>query len=734
MKKVTGIALIAGVLTCSCTDTNKRKLDMNNPFFQTWDTPYEIPPFDKIKNEHYIPAFDEGIMQQEDEVAAIVNQKDAPTFANTVEALEYSGELLGKVSAVFFNILQTNSSEELQQIAEAVTPKLTAHEDNINLNKKLFERIKIVYENREKENLKPEQMRLLTETYKNFVRGGANLPDDKQERFRKVNEELAVLTLKFDNNVLAATNAYQLVIDKEEDLAGLPASLVQSAAELGNQNDATKGKWVFVLQTPSLLPFLEYADNRAKREEIWRAYSSRCNGGEFDNTENITKILQLRTERAQLLGFKTHADFVLDDRMAKTPEAVYDLLLKVWEPALKKAKEEAKMYKNIHYASQIPHTMDIEIIGKDGKAGKNEKTVKAAKEISGLQPWDWRYYTEKVRMEKYNLDQDSIRPYFSLDNVREGVFTVFNKLYGITFKLNKDLPTYDKENAFPYEVIDNGEVIGILYLDYYTRASKASGAWMTEFRGQHRTKDGKNIIPIISVVLNNPNPTADAPSLLNFDETETFFHEMGHAMHGLLSNCQYQSLAGTNVPRDFVELPSQVMENWASQPEVMKMYAKHYKTGEVIPDVLIERLEKSSTYGQGFINTELIAASLLDMDYHTLSDAKNIVPLDFEAKTMEKYGLIPEIISRYKSPYFKHIFTSAMGYSAGYYSYTWSAVLDADAFEAFKENGLFDQKTASAFRKNVLERGNTDDLMKLYITFRGKEPSSEPLLKNRGLK
>ena len=704
MKKVITIALVAGVFACSCTNSNKNKrmLDMNNPFFQAWDTPYEIPPFDKIKNEHYIPAFEEAIKQQEEEVNAIVNQEDAPTFANTVEALEYSGNLLNKVVPVFFNILKTNSSEEMQKIAEEVMPKLTAHEDNINLNKKLFERIKTVYENRDNENLEPEQMRLLTEMHKNFVRGGANLSEDKQERFRKVNEELAVSTLKFDNNVLSATNAYQLVIDNKEDLAGLPASLVTAAEEVGNKDDATKGKWVFLLQNPSLLPFLQYADNRAKREEIWHAYSSRCNGGDFDNTENIKKILSLRIERAQLLGFDTHADFVLDNRMAKTSAAVYDLLWKIWKPALKKAKEEAAMYQK--------------------KAG-NEK----------LQPWDWRYYTEKVRKEKYDLDQDSLRPYFSQDGVRDGSFMVSNKLFGITFRLNEDLPTYDP-GAHAYEVIENDEVIGILYLDYYTRSSKASGAWMTSFRKQYKTKEGERVIPIISVVLNNPNPTADAPSLLNFDETGTFFHEMGHALHGLLSDCQYRSLSGTSVPRDFVELPSQVMEHWASHPEVMKMYAKHYKTGETIPNAMIERIEKSGNYGQGFINAELLASSFLDMDYHTLTNADGINPPAFEEEILKKYGLIPEIIARHKSTYFKHIFTSPMGYSAGYYSYTWAAVLDHDAFEAFRENGLFDPKTAQAFRKNILERGNTDDLMKLYIAFRGKEPSSEPLLRNRGLK
>ena len=700
MKKLTCIVVGVGIVACSCS--NKKKLDMSNPFFQVWETPYQVPPFDKIESKHYIPAFEEGMKQQIEEVEAIIKQKDAPTFVNTIEALDYSGELLEKVAAVFFNLLETNNNDEMQQIAEEISPKLSAHGDNINLNPDLFKRVKTVYENKDKENLSSEQLRLLEETYKNFVRGGANLPVEKQGRFREINEEMATLTLQFNKNVLDATNAYQLVIDKEEDLSGLPKTLVAAAAELGNQNEKTKGKWVFTLNNPSLLPFLQYADNRAKREEIWRAYSSRCNGGEFDNTEIIKKIVKIRIERAELLGYKTHADYVLDERMAKTSESVYNLLLQVWKPALAKAKEEAEMYQKA--------------------AGKNK-----------LEPWDWRYYTEKIRKERYNLDEDSLRPYFSLPSVQEGAFMVTNKLFGLTFKQNKNIPVPNEETV-AYEVIDNEKVIGILYLDYYTRQSKSSGAWMTEFRGQHKTQNGENVIPVISLVLNYPRPVGDAPSLLNFDETETFFHEFGHALHGLLSNCQYKSLAGTNVPRDFVELPSQIMENWANHPDVMKMYAKHYITGESIPQILIDKIEKAGNYGQGFINTELIAASLLDMDYHTLTNAENIEPLAFEDKSMEKYGLIPEIISRYKSPYFKHIFTSAMGYSAGYYSYTWSAVLDADAFEAFKENGLFDPKTALAFRQNVLERGNTEDPMTLYIKFRGKAPIIEPLLKNRGLK
>jgi peptidyl-dipeptidase Dcp len=701
MKKLTCIVVGVGIIACSCSN-KKEKLDMNNPFFQAWETPYQVPPFDKIEIKHYIPAFEEGMKQQIAEVEAIIKQKDAPTFANTVEALDYSGELLEKVSNVFFNLLETNNNDEMQQIAEDISPKLSAHGDNINLNPDLFKRVKTVYENKDKENLNPEQLRLLEETYKNFVRGGANLPLEKQGRFREINEEMATLTLQFNKNVLDATNAYQLVIDKKEDLSGLPQTLIATAAETGNQKEATKGKWVFTLNNPSLLPFLQFADNRTKREEIWRAYSSRCNGGEFDNNEIIKKLVKIRIERAALLGYKTHADYVLDDRMAKTPEAVYDLLTQVWNPALAKAKEEADMYQK--------------------SAGKDK-----------LEPWDWRYYTEKIRKERYNLDEDAIKPYFSLPSVQEGAFMVSNKLYGLTFKQNKNIPVPNEETV-AYEVIDNNNVIGILYLDYYIRESKSSGAWMTEFRGQHKTQNGENVIPVVSLVLNFPKPVGDAPSLLNFDETETFFHEFGHALHGLLSNCQYKSLAGTNVPRDFVELPSQIMENWASHPEVMKMYAKHYITGESIPQILIDKIEKAGNYGQGFINTELIAASLLDMDYHTLTNAENIEPLVFEEKSMEKYGLIPEIISRYKSTYFKHIFTSAMGYSAGYYSYTWSAVLDADAFEAFKENGLFDPKTASAFRQNVLERGNTEDPMTLYIKFRGKAPIIEPLLKNRGLK
>ena len=707
MKRIIYTTLVLCMMTASCNNKKQeRALDMNNPFFSKPETPYGVPAFDKIKIEHYLPAIEEGILQQKEEIQAIVNNKEKPTFENTIEALEYTGELLNTVSAVFFNMCETNNNEQMMALADTISGKLSQHSDDIYLNTELFKRIKTVYDNKNTLSLNQEQARLLDETYKDFIRGGANVPTEKQARFREINEQLATLTIKFGNNVLSATNDYKLIIDNEKDLAGLSQGQIAAAAELGNQEAATKGKWVFTTQNPSLLPFLQNADNRAKREEIWKAYSTRCNSGKYDNNAIICQIVKLRAERAQILGFKTHADYVLDDCMAKTPQAVYDLLKKVWVPALAKAKVEEKEY----------------------QALANKEKPKF-----NIEPWDWRYYSEKVRKAKYDLNDEAIRPYFKLENVRDGIFMLCEKLYGLTFKENTSIPTYDKE-AVAYEVIDNGKVIGILFLDYFTRESKVSGAWMTEFRTQHRTLDNKNVIPIVSIVLNFPRPTGEIPSLLNFDETETFFHEFGHGLHGLLSNSKYRSLSGTNVSRDFVELPSQIMENWACQPEMLKLYAKHYKTGECIPDELIKKIEAAGNYGQGFMNTELIAASLLDMDYHVLENPQITDPIAFENEAMAKYGLIPQIISRYRSTYFKHIFTSSSGYSAGYYSYTWAAVLDADAFEMFKQNGLFDKATAASFRKNILEKGNSEDPAILYKNFRGQDPSIEPLLKNRGLK
>ena len=703
MKKQTTI-LAVGFAAMTLLATGYKK-NMDNPFIKAaesgWGTPYEIPDFAQIKTEHYMPAFEEGMKQQMEEIDAIVNNSEAPTFENTIEAYEYSGELLNMVSGVFFNLSECENNDEMEAIAEEVTPLLSKHGDNIALNAKLFERIKAVYDQRESLGLNAEQARLLDETYKGFVRSGANVPEAQQPRFRELNEQIASLTLRFAQNVLKASNDYKLVLDKAPE--GLTPDQIAAAQETGNADPATKGKLVFGLDMPSWEPFMQNCADRDLRKQMWDAYSTRCNGGEFDNTKIIDTLTNLRLERANILGFKSHADYVLDDCLAKTPQAVYDCLMQIWTPALAKAKEECAAY---------------------------QKMIVADDPAAKLEPWDWRYYSEKLRKEKYDLQDSVVRPYFSLDNVREGAFATAIKLYGITFRENPDLPTYDKE-AHAFEVMDGDKVIGILYMDFFPRASKRSGAWMTEFRGQKETQQGENVIPIIQVVCNFTKPTGDKPSLLNFDESETLFHEFGHALHGLLSKCHYPSLAGTNVPRDFVELPSQIMENWCRNSEVMKTYAKHYKTGEAIPDELIAKIAAAQTYGQGFINTELLAASLLDMDYHSITAKQPIDANVFEKEHLDRIGLIPEIISRYKSPYFQHIFTT--GYDAGYYSYTWTAILDHDAFAAFTESGdLYNPELAKKFR-HLLESGNTVEPMELYVAFRGQQPSVTPLLKDRGL-
>lgn len=705
MKKNMAIFALSALFLCSYgkKKDDSASQDTANPFFKTWTTPYGIPPFEEIKAEHYIPAFERGMEEQIAEIDAIVNNPEAPTFENTILALEYSGELLYNVAAVFFNLMEAVNSPEMEKIAENISPKLSKHSDNIGLNPELFKRIKTVYDNKENLNLTAEQMRLLEENYKSFVRGGANIPVEQQPRFREINEKLSLLTLKFGNNVLKATNNYKLVVDDVAQLEGMPKGQLEAALEAGKADKATEGKYVFTIHLPSMEPFLMNCKNRELRKELWTAYSTRCSSDSLDNSEIINEIVNLRLERANILGFPSHAAYVLDDCMAKTPEAVNNLLMQVWKPALAKAKKEAQEYQKMIIA--------------EGNSFK-------------LAPYDWRYYSEQLRKAKYDLDDDVIRPYLSLENVKEGIFTVCDKLYGISFKENNELPKYHPD-VETYEVMENDQVIAILYLDFFPRESKRSGAWMTNFREQY-VKDGKNVIPIVSLVCNFTKPTAEVPSLLNFDETSTFFHEFGHGLHSILSKCTYRSLSGTNVPRDFVELPSQFFEHWATEPEVMKMYAKHYATGETIPDELIDKLEKAATYGQGFINTELLAASFLDMDYYTITKPTNITLPEYENAAMKKIGLIPEIISRYKSPYFQHIFSG--GYSSGYYSYTWAAVLDNDAFEPFKEKGIFDPETAKSFRTNILEKGNTEEPMTLYIKYRGQEPSIEPLLKNRGLK
>ena len=700
------IPIVVICILAACVKQEK-KITVKNPFFEAYNTPFEVPPFDKIQNHHFLPAFEEGIRQHDAEIKSITDLAQAATFSNTIEALDYSGSLLNRVNKVFSNLKEAVTNDSLQEIARKVAPMLSRHEDAINLNEKLFARVKAVNDLKSSLNLNLEQSRLLEETYKRFVRGGANLATDKKEELKKVNEELSLLDLKFGDNMLAETNAFKLVIDKKEDLAGLPESVIAGAAEEAKSQKMV-GKWVFTLQKPSWIPFVTYAENRILREKIYKAMYNRGNNGNAnDNKSVISKIVNFRLQKANIMGFDCWSAFVLDDCMAKKPANVYKLLNQVWTPAIKRAKEEAKDMQTM--------------INKEGGKFK-------------LESWDWWYYSEKVRKEKYDLDEEQIRPYFELNNVRDGAFAVANKLYGLTFTRLKNMPVFHPECEV-YEVKDgDGSEIGILYMDFFPRASKKGGAWMTNYREQYITRDGKNIRPVVSVTGNFSKPTGDKPALLSYDEVETLFHEFGHSLHGLLSQCHYEGLAGTNVARDFVELPSQVMEHWATEPEVLKIYAKHYKTGEIIPPALVDKIVKSGKFNQGFATVEYLAAAILDMDYHTITKGGEIDVEQFEKSSMEKAGLIPEIIPRYKSTYFAHTFSGGGEYSSGYYSYIWAEVLDCDAFQAFKEAGsIFDPKVAKSFRTNILERGGTDEAMKLYLNFRGHEPGIEPLLKNRGL-
>lgn len=699
MKKITYLIYFAGLVFQSCS-TGKTNTD--NPFLKAYDTPFEVPPFHLIQNNHYLPAFKEGMKQHDIEIQTIINNTATPNFKNTIEELEKSGQLLNKVSAVFFNLQAANTNDSMQHIAQEVTPLLTTHYDAINLNDKLFEKIKTVYENREQEKLSTEQLQVLDNYYKSFVRGGANLSPEDKEKFKKINNELSLLSLKFGENLLKETNNYQLVINNRKDLAGLPESVVAAAAQAAKEA-GKEGQWVFTLHNPSIMPFLQYAHNRELRKQIYQAYTNRGNNNnEYDNKEIISKIVSLRLQKANLLGFKDYASYILDENMAKTPENAYKLCNQIWEAALVKAKDEAR---------ELQKMID--------KTGGKFK----------LEPWDWRYYAEKVKQEQYGLDENELRQYFPLDKVREGAFYTANKLYGITFEPRTDLPLPHPE-ALAFEVKDaDGSHIGIYYADYFPRPSKSQGAWMDAFRSQTNLL---NQTPVITNVCNFTKPTEDTPALLTFEEAQTLFHEFGHALHGLLSRCNYPSVSGTNVVHDFVELPSQIMENWAADPNVLKMYAHHYKTGQVIPQELINKLQKSSHFNQGFATTEFIAAALLDMAYHTVNQSDHLCVETFEKETLDQLGLIPEITVRYRSTYFSHIFDG--GYAAGYYAYSWAEVLDADAFEAFKETGnIFNPEKAGAFREYILSKGGSDDAMKLYKQFRGKEPSIQPLLKRRGL-
>ncbi|OGU37945.1 MAG: peptidase M3 [Ignavibacteria bacterium RIFOXYB2_FULL_35_12] len=700
MKRLIFISTIFTLYLFTITSQDK---NMDNSFFKEWSTPFQTPPFEEIKLEHYLPAFEEGIKLQKAEVDKIINNTEKPTFENTIEAMEKSGKLLTKVSSVFYNLNSANTNDEMQKIAKTVAPMLSKHNDDINLNEKLFAKVKSIYNEKDGLNLTTEQNKVSKDYYDGFIRGGANLTNEQKEKFRKLNEELSLLSLKFGENLLKETNAVGLIIDDKNDLLGLPESVMQAAFELGKAK-GHEGKWVFTLQKPSFIPFLQYSEKRNLREKIFKAYINRSNNNnDFDNKKILSSIAALRVERANLLGYKTHADYILEKNMAKNSQIVYEFLTDLWKPALKRAKMEIDDMQKIIY-----------------NEGNNFK----------LEAWDWWYYAEKVKKEKYDLDEEMLRPYFKLENVLQGVFDVASKLYGIQFVERNDIPMYHPDVKVIEVKETTGNHIAILFTDYFPRDSKRSGAWMNSFRKQSNI--GNNFItPIIGNVGNFSKPTSDKPSLLSLDEVETLFHEFGHALHGILSNSVYPSVSGTSVPRDFVELCSQIMENWALAPEVLKMYAKHYQTNEPMPDDMIKKIENSKLFNQGFETVEYLAASFLDMDWHTLINAKEKDAINFEKESLSKIGLIPEIESRYQSTNFQHIFSG--GYSAGYYSYIWAAVLDADAFEAFEENGLFDQATALSFRKNILEKGGSEDPMELYKRFRGREPKVDALLKRRGL-
>jgi peptidyl-dipeptidase Dcp len=694
-----------GLILMSCAifaagDQNAA-LDKTNPFFSPYTTPLNTPPFQAIKNEHFVPAIKEGIRRQQAEIDAVVNNPAAPNFANTLAAFDATGQLLSEVNSVFGALQGADTNPAIQAIAKEITPLTAAHADNIRLNDRLFARVKVVYDRRSQMKLSAEEQFLLENTYRDFVRGGALLNESQKTQLRDLNQKLALLSLKFGDNLLAETNDFKLVLEARADLAGLPPSVLAMAEETARQAKMP-GKWVFTVQVPSMTPFLQYSTRRDLREKLYRGYIMRGDqGNERDNKEIVRQIVNLRAEKAKLLGYASHAAFIEETNMSKTPKAVDDFLMRLWTPAIARAKREVADMQGII----------------DREGGKFK-----------LAPWDWPYYAEKVRQEKYALDDAALRPYFRLENVRSGIFTLCEKLYGLKFIERKDVQVYHPEvQVFEVREADNSYV-GVLYLDFHPRPGKRGGAWSGSFRREYYD-NGKRVSPLSTITCNFTRATADAPSLLSVDEAKTFAHEFGHSLATLLSNSTFR---GRSVPRDAVELPSQIMENWMLEPELLTTYAKHYQTGAVIPADLVNKLQSSSLFNQGFETVEYLAASILDMKWHEITAPQPTLDVNkFETQVFSGIGLIPEITSRYRTTYFNHIFNS--GYSAGYSVYIWAAQLDADAFEAFKEKGLFDKATAQSFRKNVLEKFGALDLMPQYRAFRGAEPKIEPLLKRRGL-
>ena len=691
-------AACAVALAGACTSNTHK-----NPFLSAYTTPYEIPPFDSISYSDYLPALEAGIEQKKAQIDSIVSNPEPATFENTIMPLERSGEILDRVATVFFALDESNSSPEMVEIAETFYPKYSQFGDEMTMNDALFQRIKTVYDNRE--GLDPDQRRAVESYYKTFVRNGALLEADKKEELKAVNTDLANLYLTFNKNLLNATNAFEIVVEDSARLAGLPQSSIAQAADEAKSR-GMEGKWVFTLHAPSRLPLLQFADDRDLRQQMYEGYTNLAFDGEYSNQPVINKILQARTRKAALLGFKDYGSYMTDNVMAKTVDNAEDLLMKIWEPAVARVHEEVAEMQS--YANN--HGDNITIA-----------------------PWDYYYYAEKVRKEKYDLDENEVRQYFALDSVRNGIFSMAERLYGVKFTEMPDAPKYYPEvNVYDVTDANTGEHIAVFMTDYYPRASKRQGAWMSEFKGSWEKEDGTSSRPIIYNVGNFSRPSGDTPALLTIDEVETMFHEFGHGLHGMLSKARLKSQAGTNVDRDFVELPSQIHEHWAFEPEMLRSYAHRWDNGDTIPDALIAKIEAAATHNQGFTTSELVGAALLDLQYGKLNTTEDIDIAAFEQQVSEALGMPAELTYRYRSPYFKHIFGSD-GYASGYYTYLWAEVLDSDGFELFKEKGIFDPETAQKFKENVLEKGGSVDPMELYVNFRGHEPSVDALLRNRGL-
>lgn len=700
-KLAVGASLIAAI-PCSAQDTMERV----NPFLQDYTTVFEIPPFDQIKYEDYLPALRAGIEQHNAEINYICFLSETPTFENTILALEKGGRTLDKVVYVFSALEESNSSPEMIAIAEEFYPLYSQHSDAVTMNKALFKRIKYLYNNRETLGLDGDQKRLIEHYYKNFVRNGALLKTAQKKELMALNTELTSLYLTFNKNLLAATNSFQIVVEDEARLAGLPANVVAVAAEEAAARGLGEGKWVFTLHAPSRLPVLQYAADRELRRQMYEGYTTLAQSGEYNNLPVISDILNVRAKKAALLGFKDFGSYMTDNVMAKTVDNARNLLMQIWEPAVARVKNEVEEMQN--YAKKHGDKITIE-------------------------PWDYYYYAEKLRLDKYNIDENEVRAYFPLEQVRKGIFTLAERLYGVKFTELKDAPKYYDE-VVVYDVTDatTGEHIAVFMTDYFTRASKRQGAWMSEFKGTWTEDDGTSSRPVIFNVGNFTRPAGDMPALLSLDEVATTFHEFGHGLHGMLTRARYKSQAGTNVDRDFVELPSQITEHWALEPELLREYAHHYQTGEVIPDELIKRLAAASSHNQGFMTAELCGAALLDLEFGELNPNGPVDVMAFEKQVTEKLGMPKQLTYRYRPTYFKHIFGSD-GYASGYYTYLWAEVLDTDAFELFKEKGVFDPATAASFKKNILEAGGSEDPMELFVRFRGQQPSVQPLLRNRGL-